>query len=573
MLVLLLPVLTATAWAQQNAGTPCGIITKAQATSFWSANFEFGRTSYPSNERCNWTLQAEKENEHVVLLFADYFGLESGRGCPNDYVAIYDGADKSSPLIGRYCGIMRPPPMISTQDKLFVEFVSDSSVNGIGFLANMGTSVLAEANLNALDTCGGYITNDEGVITSPNFPNTYGNNKLCIWRVTVHPIKKLHFTIAHMDIEESHNCQRDGLVMTAVEGKDIHRIGRYCGVQEAVHNVIDTDSNDVIIVFNSDLAGSLSGFKLEYSTKTSGSVCPNTVQLTGQSETISSVVVDESYNRMLTCNWLITVQPGYVVEIGINSMNSDPDCLKDQLSIYDGSNIAGREIARICGQSISKKFVSNSNQMYLVWHLDAPMAEKQVTFTYSQKPISVRPQSALVQIRPETTKTPERVVKVTPKSRPANRTRTKIPTSTANKPQIKTSRCAPCDLSTVLDRSICDKNYVLQVKVISQKRTKSGVYYVVQLLRDWRLGPLSFHKTSQATKTKIFVTCKACPALKKRAMYLVAGMQTKTIVQRRKKLVNALLQPDDFVLQITKRNNRNNKTIQLIKSHMEDSTC
>lgn len=150
-----------------------------------------------------------------------------------------------------------------------------------------------------------------------------------------------------MDIEESHNCQRDGLVMTAVEGKDIHRIGRYCGVQEAVHNVIDTDSNDVIIVFNSDLAGSLSGFKLEYSTKTSGSVCPNTVQLTGQSETISSVVVDESYNRMLTCNWLITVQPGYVVEIGINSMNSDPDCLKDQLSIYDGSNIAGREIARL----------------------------------------------------------------------------------------------------------------------------------------------------------------------------------------------------------------------------------
>ena len=49
---------------------------------------------------------------------------------------------------------------------------------------------------------------------------------------------------------------------------------------------------------------------------------------------------------MLTCNWLVSVEPGYVVEVGIDHMVSDYDCLQDHLSIYDGPSLGGREIAR-----------------------------------------------------------------------------------------------------------------------------------------------------------------------------------------------------------------------------------
>ena len=187
---------------------------------------------------------------------------------------------------------------------------------------------------------------DEGEIKSPQFPATYGNNMLCIWRITVNPMKKLHFTIAHLEIEDSHNCQRDGLTITAIDAKEKRQIGRYCGTQGAVHETIDSESNDVIIVFNSDLAGSLSGFKLQYSTETSGSACPATTHLTGQSGRAASVRVDKSYDRMLTCSWSIDVNPGYVIEVRINSMTSDKDCLKDYLSLHDGPTITGREIAR-----------------------------------------------------------------------------------------------------------------------------------------------------------------------------------------------------------------------------------
>ena len=83
-----------------------------------------------------------------------------------------------------------------------------------------------------------------------------------------------------MEIEETFRCQRDGLFITAVDGEKNRQVGRYCGTQGPNQQIINTDSNDLIIVFNSDLAGSLTGFKLQYSTETEGSVCPNTVQLT-----------------------------------------------------------------------------------------------------------------------------------------------------------------------------------------------------------------------------------------------------------------------------------------------------
>ena len=65
----------------------------------------------------------------------------------SDYVAVYDGVNKDAQLIGKYCGYLRPPPIISSQRALFVEFKSDSSIQSTGFLANVGTTSLGPASL------------------------------------------------------------------------------------------------------------------------------------------------------------------------------------------------------------------------------------------------------------------------------------------------------------------------------------------------------------------------------------------------------------------------------------------
>ena len=50
---------------------------------------------------------------------------------------------------------------------------------------------------------------EEGVISSPNYPNLYGNDRMCIWRIAINPLKNIIVTIEHLDIEISHKCQRD----------------------------------------------------------------------------------------------------------------------------------------------------------------------------------------------------------------------------------------------------------------------------------------------------------------------------------------------------------------------------
>ena len=45
--------------------------------------------------------------------------------CPGDHVALYDGVDEYSELIGRWCGVGSfPVSIIGSSNKLFLEFVS-----------------------------------------------------------------------------------------------------------------------------------------------------------------------------------------------------------------------------------------------------------------------------------------------------------------------------------------------------------------------------------------------------------------------------------------------------------------
>ena len=67
-----------------------------------------------------------------------------GMGCPDggcDYVALYDGADESAPLIGKYSGQPAPedlPVIVSSGQDLHLRFVTDTSNCGIAFARQQG---------------------------------------------------------------------------------------------------------------------------------------------------------------------------------------------------------------------------------------------------------------------------------------------------------------------------------------------------------------------------------------------------------------------------------------------------
>ena len=49
--------------------------------------------------------------------------------------------------------------------------------------------------------CGGFVTNLDGEITSPNFPREYPNNKQCIWQIVAPPQHKITIQFDKFELE------------------------------------------------------------------------------------------------------------------------------------------------------------------------------------------------------------------------------------------------------------------------------------------------------------------------------------------------------------------------------------
>ena len=84
-------------------------------------------TSYQNNADCRWTLSS---NTLLQLQFASFRTHSSA-----DYLTIYDGGSSSSPLIGRFSGRSLPSPIVSSSNKLYLQFTSDGSGYDRGFKA------------------------------------------------------------------------------------------------------------------------------------------------------------------------------------------------------------------------------------------------------------------------------------------------------------------------------------------------------------------------------------------------------------------------------------------------------
>ncbi|XP_046853381.1 muscle, skeletal receptor tyrosine-protein kinase-like isoform X2 [Xenia sp. Carnegie-2017] len=91
----------------------------------------YGKT-YPGNLACKWTINATID-KRIKLAFDD-FVVEKSRNCRSDYLLLYDGIDKNSRLVGRYCSA-KPVPFISSSNSIHLEFYSDVSLGYRGFMA------------------------------------------------------------------------------------------------------------------------------------------------------------------------------------------------------------------------------------------------------------------------------------------------------------------------------------------------------------------------------------------------------------------------------------------------------
>ena len=92
----------------------------------WLTSPSYPKNFRPPSHNCSWSLQ-RPTSLHAVKLKFNYFSLVTRKtSCSDDYVEIHDGDLLStSKLIGKFCGIWRPPIIVSKYKYIFVRFVSD----------------------------------------------------------------------------------------------------------------------------------------------------------------------------------------------------------------------------------------------------------------------------------------------------------------------------------------------------------------------------------------------------------------------------------------------------------------
>lgn len=65
--------------------------------------------------------------------------MESHLDCSYDHLSVYNGPNDASPSLGRFCGSKKTQPIMSSANKMFLQFFSDNSVQKQGFEASFTT--------------------------------------------------------------------------------------------------------------------------------------------------------------------------------------------------------------------------------------------------------------------------------------------------------------------------------------------------------------------------------------------------------------------------------------------------
>ncbi|KAE8587888.1 hypothetical protein XENTR_v10022166 [Xenopus tropicalis] len=208
-----------------------------------SANYP---SAYPNNANCVWLIRIP--SEQVTLQF-QAFDIQSSPGCVSDYIKIYDGPSKTSPvLVDRACGTGLIPIQIASTNQMLVEFVSDGAVNGTGFKATYGSV-----------QCGGAFYAPNKTFTSPGYPANYDNNLDCTWTITAPVGYKISLNISDFELEDNRYCMYDYVIIYNTTRSPVQN----CGSIKFSSEFVST-SNSVMITFHSDISIVKRGFSATY---------------------------------------------------------------------------------------------------------------------------------------------------------------------------------------------------------------------------------------------------------------------------------------------------------------------
>ncbi|XP_076351168.1 embryonic protein UVS.2-like [Tachypleus tridentatus] len=271
--------LTTSLFQDDTLISACQLTTYSQLTVIKSGSFP---NNYSPNLDCHYSIRRNSSDWCSVTFLFNVLDLEESEGCSKDYI------DLAGERLCGYnpSGVTRIVHFKGS--KVTMDFHSDDDVCGLGFLV---TAVQQEC---PPPNCDNRFTDSQFKLSSPNFPSTYDNRRICDYVIVKSSkfVCKLRIQVETFDVEYDDKCEADFFELNGE---------KFCGIMSEGQIVeMDFPNNEMLGRFRSDYATSRSGFLFEVTQIE----CPSEILSTNQSdmEVISEALSTDPSDGKITSN-------------------------------------------------------------------------------------------------------------------------------------------------------------------------------------------------------------------------------------------------------------------------------
>ncbi|XP_059152837.1 tolloid-like protein 1 isoform X2 [Physella acuta] len=357
----------------------------------------FSHTPKAGNpEICQWRISAT--HGETISLNITKLDIPVSYNCETDYLEVRDGYFVKSPLLGRFCGDQLPDTLTSTGTRMWIEYKTRNG-GGQGFSASYEGWSLA--------ICGGEITKEEGFLTSPNYPDAYRAEKVCIWKITVAPEFTVALQFQEFEIENHDDCVYDYLEIRDGPTEVSPLIGNFCGYK--IPEDIKSTGRHMYVKFVSDGSVQKQGFsatfvkendecsseehgcdhecvntlgsyrcscRIGYELHSDGKRCEDACGgfIDAENGNISSPSFPDLYPPNKNCVWEIAAPSDFKINLNFTHFNLEghnQDCEYDSIRI--SSRGAGNDLKLLgifCGYMLPAAVTSERNNLRIEFNSD-----------------------------------------------------------------------------------------------------------------------------------------------------------------------------------------------------------
>uniref|UniRef100_A0AAQ4PGY7 Cubilin n=1 Tax=Gasterosteus aculeatus aculeatus TaxID=481459 RepID=A0AAQ4PGY7_GASAC len=232
-----------------------GILNNPAGGNFTSPGYLV--SNYSNNLNCEWLIQNPQHVNSSIVVLIEELHLENQQTCESDYLQLRLG-DSDGELLAKFCGQTTPRiPIVVFTHELWVHFKTDASPGRCGL---QGKYMFSE--------CGGLQTGEGGLVSSPNYPNTYPSPSRCAWLLEAPIGHTITLTFSYFNLEPHSQCGWDSVTVFNGGSPGSPVIGQYCGGTSP--GTKQSGSNKLAVVFLADHSVSTGGFMASWSADSSG---------------------------------------------------------------------------------------------------------------------------------------------------------------------------------------------------------------------------------------------------------------------------------------------------------------